>query len=100
MSVAFEDGHDVWAYCDNPEWLKQAAGYPDMRLTTGQSLASARLTAERMATLLVPGGTFEVRNIYGDTIATYGPVRARLSGPQVQAPYVPRRRRALGNRGA
>lgn len=97
MSVAFEDGHSVWAYCDNPEWLERNVGTPDMLLTTGQSLDGARITAERMATLLVPGGSFEVRNIHGDTVATYGPVRDRLSRPQVQAP---RRRRALGNRGA
>jgi len=96
MSVAFEDGHDVWAYCDNPEWLEQTAGCPDMRLTTGQSLDGARLTAERMATLLVPGGTFEVRNIHGDTVASFGPERDRTPR-QFQAG---RRRRQLGNRGA
>lgn len=95
MSVAFEDGHSVWGYCDSPEWLERNAGCPDMLLTTGQSLEEARITAERMANLLVPGGTFEVRNIHGDTVNTYGPVRDRLTNPQVP---VPRKRRALGNR--
>ena len=96
--TAFEDQHSLWTHDDRPEWTEGNAGVPDRRLVTGLDLTVAMSGANHLADIY-PGDTFEVRDVQGDTVHTAGanrPERGGMSGAQ----YMPRRRRALGSRGA
>ncbi len=94
MTVDTADIHDVWTYNNGDEWLARNAGCADMRLVHGLSHTNALRAAERIAKRY-PGDTFEVRDVHGTVVASYG---APYREPTVQP--VPRKRRPLGTRNA
>lgn len=95
MSVPTSKGHYVWTYNDGEEWLSGNCGIADMVVVDAQAYDRARFAAERLAERY-PTDTFEVRDVMGQVVDTFGAEReARLTAP----PIVPeRKRRALGLR--
>ena len=87
--TAFEDQHSVWTDHHDPAWVSRY-GLPDMRITDGVSLDTARYTCDRLL-MLLPDNRFYIKNIHNVVVGTYEirPVIQTSDGPS-------RRRRPLG----
>jgi hypothetical protein len=82
MSVSFEEQRSVYAYVNDPEWLKVNSGHPAMLLATGLSDHSARMLCRRVL-LLRPDLKLEVWDVRHKVVATFqarGPLQSSASG--------------------
>ncbi len=66
----WEDSVTVWTYNEDPEWTRRNAGLTDMLLADLRDAGRARYLCERLL-LLMPERTFELRDIQGQTVATF-----------------------------
>jgi hypothetical protein len=89
------DYHDVWTYDDSDEWMGHNS-VPDMRLVYGVDKDRAETAAERLGRRF-PTATFEVRDVHGTVVGTYGAAREERVRP---VPASHKGRRRLGMRGA
>lgn len=94
MDVPTMEQHDVWTYNDSPEWVSRNF-VPDVRIVYGVNKHRAQVTAERLGELY-PADTFEVRDVRGTVVDTYGAARGEVARP---VPASHRGRRMLGERG-